>query len=94
VHGLRFVSRGLPPRDPCSISAPAIAQSVHGSHRGTQRVRDRRNVCTQADRRPTCKKETVADGRVTELIDEHYSIVTFPSGTTFEEGNTVERANR
>jgi len=53
-----------------------------------------RNVCTQADRRPTCKKETIADGRVTELIDEHYSIVTFPSGTTFEEGNTVERANR
>ena len=55
------------------------------------RVRLYRNVCTPSGRRSVCKKEAVADGTVTELLDEHYSVVTFPAGTTFEEGNTVEK---
>lgn len=25
------------------------------------------------------------------LLDEHYSVITFPAGTTFEEGYTVEK---
>lgn len=56
------------------------------------RVRLYKNECEQRDRRPReCKKIPVAEGTVTELIDDHYSIVTFPDGTTFEEGSTVEK---
>jgi len=55
------------------------------------RVRLYKNVCTPSGRRSVCKKEPIADGTVTELLDEHYSVVTLPAGTTFEEGNTIER---
>lgn len=55
------------------------------------RVRLYRNVCTPSARRSVCKKEPIADGVVTELLDEHYSVVTFPAGTTFAEGDTVEK---
>lgn len=55
------------------------------------RVRLYRNVCTPSGRRAVCKKEAIADGTVTELLDEHYSVVTFPAGTTFAEGDTVEK---
>jgi hypothetical protein len=41
--------------------------------------------------RALCTKETVADGTVTQLLDDHYSVVTFPTGTTFDEGNTIEK---
>jgi len=54
-------------------------------------VRLYRNVCEASNRRSVCKKTPLADGKVTELLDEHYSVVTFPAGTTFEEGNTVEK---
>jgi hypothetical protein len=55
------------------------------------RVRLYRNVCEPSGRRNVCKKAAVADGKVTEVLDEHYSVVTFPAGTTFEEGNTIEK---
>jgi len=55
------------------------------------RVRLYRNVCEPSGRRSVCKKTPLADGKVTDLLDEHYSVVTFPVGTTFEEGNTVEK---
>lgn len=57
-------------------------------------VRLYRNVCKQGGaggRATVCTKETVADGTVTELLDDHYSVVTFPPGTAFEEGNTIEK---
>ena len=49
-------------------------------------------VCEPSGRRNVCKKAAVADGKVTEILDEHYSVVTFPAGTTFEEGNTIEKS--
>ena len=61
------------------------------------RVRLYRNVCTpiaagSGRAHPsTCTKETVAEGTVTELLDEHYSVVTFPAGIVFQEGDTVEK---
>lgn len=57
------------------------------------RVRLYKNNCkTRADgRHAACTKETIADGTVTELLDDHYSVVTFPAGTSFEEGNTIEK---
>ena len=54
-------------------------------------VRLYKNVCKSGGKRPVCHKEAVADGKVTELLDDHYSVVTFPAGTTFEEGFTVEK---
>ena len=59
-------------------------------------VRLYQNVCTTgagsgSGHRVDCTKQTIADGTVTELIDDHYSVVTFPAGTTFAEGNTVEK---
>ncbi|HEU4733370.1 MAG TPA: hypothetical protein VFT22_36005 [Kofleriaceae bacterium] len=55
------------------------------------RVRLYKNACESSGRRSVCKKTPVADGTVTQLLDEHYSVVTFPAGTTLEEGNTVEK---
>jgi hypothetical protein len=56
-------------------------------------VRLYKNVCEAArDRRPSvCTKTAVGDGTVTQLLDEHYSVVTFPVGTPFEEGYTIEK---
>ena len=54
-------------------------------------VRLYRNVCRSSGKRGSCTKTVITDGKVTELLDEHYSTVTFPVGTTFEEGDTVEK---
>jgi hypothetical protein len=60
----------------------AVGDHVHLIH----------NDC--AGSKPTqCHRVPVADGTVLELFDDHYSLVRFPSGTTFAEGDTVERAN-
>jgi hypothetical protein len=63
----------------------------HGEVAVTDRVRLYKNVCEPSGKRGVCKKVMVADGTVTELLDDHYSVVAFPAGTTFEEGNTVEK---
>jgi hypothetical protein len=47
------------------------------------------NECAKASQ---CRRVTVADGTVVELFDDHYSLVRFPAGTWFAEGDTVERA--
>jgi hypothetical protein len=58
----------------------------------SDRIRLYKNECRQVDRRPQlCTKITIAEGTVTQLLDEHYSVVTFPAGTAFEEGYTVEK---
>jgi hypothetical protein len=40
-----------------------------------------------------CRRVLVGDGTVMQLFDDHYSLVRFPMGTAFAEGDTVERAN-
>lgn len=49
-----------------------------------------RNVCTSTGKRTTCEKVPVAEGVVTALLNDHYSTVRFPAGTSFAEGYTVE----
>lgn len=51
-----------------------------------------KNVCTTSGKRSACSRELVGDGKVTEIIDDHYSVVAFPAGTSVEEGFTVEKA--
>jgi hypothetical protein len=55
-------------------------------------VRLYRNVCDTGSKQPVCHRQDVADGRVRELLDSHYSVVVFPAGTPFQEGDTVEKA--
>jgi hypothetical protein len=50
----------------------------HGTHDG------------QAISGETCKRERVATGRITRVLNEHYSVAQFPAGTSFQEGDTVE----
>lgn len=38
-----------------------------------------------------CKKVSYGHGEVTEIINNDYSVVKFPSGTKFTEGDTVEK---
>jgi hypothetical protein len=63
-------------------------------------VRLYRNVCTdkaqakEAGLPAHCRKEAIAKGEVTQLLNEHYSVVRFPAGTAFSEGDTVEAAAR
>jgi hypothetical protein len=38
-----------------------------------------------------CKKEAVAIGTIAQKMGGHYALVTFPQGTQYEEGYTVEQ---
>jgi hypothetical protein len=38
----------------------------------------------------SCKKEAVAIGTIAQKMGGHYALVTFPQGTQYEEGYTVE----
>ena len=40
-----------------------------------------------------CQRKVVGKGQVVEVLNSHYSIVRFPSGVAFTEGDTVEKAN-
>ena len=56
-------------------------------------VRLYNNQCAPAgSKRIACNKVYLAEGTVTEVLDSHYSVVTFPAGTAFAEGETVEKA--
>ena len=53
------------------------------------------NVCTTGDKvtpLERCHREAVGKGQVVEVLNSHYSVVRFPAGTTFQEGDTVERS--
>lgn len=39
----------------------------------------------------TCEKVKVGQGTVTEIINQHYSVVKFDSGVPFEEGMFIEK---
>jgi hypothetical protein len=55
-------------------------------------VRLYRDVCTLTPKRlKSCWKQTLATGKVKQLLDDHYSVVTFPAGTNFAEGDKVEK---
>jgi hypothetical protein len=47
--------------------------------------------CQYRGKRYQCENITVADGRVTGILNDHYSEVTFPPGTRMEEGYIVEK---
>ena len=57
-------------------------------------VRLYNNLCAPdgGTKRVKCEKVYVAQGTVTEVLNSHYSVVSFPSGTQFAEGETVEKA--
>jgi hypothetical protein len=61
----------------------AVGDHVHLIH----------NDCSTGSKPGQCRRVTVGDGTVVELFDDHYSLVRFPAGTAFGEGDTVERAN-
>lgn len=42
----------------------------------------------------SCKKELAGEGQVAEVLNSHYSVVRFPQGTQFQEGDTVETLKR
>jgi hypothetical protein len=50
-----------------------------------------RNVCTRRGGSTRCEKKALATGTVTEILNDHYSVVTLPAGTEFKEGDFVER---
>ena len=38
-----------------------------------------------------CQRIVVASGQVVRVLNEHYSVVRFPPGTPFQEGQTIEK---
>lgn len=64
-------------------------------HQGSS-VKLYRNICSSspaelaAGPAGICKREPTGEGEVTRVINDHYSVVRFPSGTSFHEGDTVE----
>ena len=57
-----------------------------------------KNVCTgriggKLDNR-ICKRVDGGFGEVTKILNEHYSVVSFPAGTSFGEGDTLEKSTR
>ena len=61
----------------------AVGDHVHLLH----------NDCSRASKLIQCQRVPVADGEVVQLFNDHYSLVRFPAGTAFAEGDTIERAN-
>lgn len=56
-----------------------------------------RSVCTGRAKDgdgKSCIREKLAEGTVARVMNEHYSLVEFPSGTKFTEGDFVETANK
>lgn len=56
------------------------------------------NVCTGGGGKRSdgaeprkCTKEARGHGKVKEILSRDYSVVEFPSGTTFSEGDTIEQ---
>ena len=52
------------------------------------------NVCTAGsgkDGNRTCDKVKVGSGKVTRLLNEHYSVVSFDDSVKFQEGTVVEK---
>jgi hypothetical protein len=65
-----------------------------GDARIGSRVQLYRHTCvTKYARSYQCEKQPVAVGTVSERMGDHYALVTFPQGTAFEEGYTVEPIN-
>jgi hypothetical protein len=54
-----------------------------------------KNVCTArgkaADSAAACEKKFLGQGEITELLNQHYSVVKVAKGVSFEEGNIVEK---
>ena len=42
----------------------------------------------------SCRREAGGDGSVEKVLNDHYSVVRFQSGTLFQEGDTVETKAR
>lgn len=64
---------------------------LDGDARVGSQVQLYRHKCvTQYGKRYDCGKQLVAVGTISERIGDHYALVTFPQGTTYEEGYTVE----
>lgn len=61
----------------------SVGDSVHLLH----------NDCSAASKPTQCRRVPIADGKVVQLFDDHYSLVRFPAGTEFAQGDTIERAN-
>lgn len=38
-----------------------------------------------------CRLERVGEGEVTKILNEHYSVMRVPAGTTFDEGTFVQK---
>ncbi|MFO0849951.1 MAG: hypothetical protein U0871_15555 [Gemmataceae bacterium] len=56
-----------------------------------------RNECTRTPPpRPhvNCAMKLVGEGTITELINEHYSLLVFDKPTDFHEGDLVEKVSR
>lgn len=56
-----------------------------------------RNTCkpTSLEPSPTdCYREAIGRGKVTAILNEHFSTVQFPGGTPFKEGDTVEKPGK
>ena len=51
------------------------------------------NDCSQASKPIQCKRVAIGDGEVEQVLNDHYSLVRFPAGTAFAEGDTIELAH-
>ncbi len=54
-----------------------------------------RNVCNRdfasaKSQTLSCEYKSVGKGKITELLNEHYSVVRFPNDVEFKEGDVVE----
>jgi hypothetical protein len=50
-----------------------------------------RNVCRR-EKPYACELKLIGIGRITELLNDHYSVATFPAGLSFQEGDLVRAA--
>ena len=56
------------------------------------RVHLMRKDCSKASKPVQCGQVAVTDGEVERILNDHYSVVRFPAGTAFAEGDRIEVA--
>lgn len=50
-----------------------------------------KSECTSVGKTLTCKKVRLGDGKVTELVNEHYSVMEYTGTAPLQEGFIVEK---
>lgn len=51
-----------------------------------------RNVCKRVGKAPSCELKLIGHGKITEVLNDHYSVATLEVTGGYQEGDVVEKS--